>query len=69
MLERDEYMCQLRIPNKCEGRANEAHHTLGKAVTGDDPKYMVASCKPCNLHIGDPTAIDPIPHVVEWWKL
>lgn len=45
-------------PHTCTGRAGldggHAHHTLGRSVTGDDPRYLVAACAPCNLHIGDP---------------
>lgn len=33
-----------------------AHHTLGRAQTGDDPRYIVGSCEVCNLWIGDPNA-------------
>lgn len=39
----------------CTGIPNEAHHTMGKALTGDNPDHLVSACKPCNLHIGDPT--------------
>lgn len=35
--------------------AGHAHHTKGRAVTGDDPLFIVAACKACNLHIGNPT--------------
>ena len=38
-----------------------AHHVAGKAATGDDPRFMVATCAPCNLAIGDPLAGDPAP--------
>jgi hypothetical protein len=38
------------------------HHTQGRATTGDDPRYMITSCGPCNLAIGDPTTHpDPEP--------
>jgi hypothetical protein len=39
------------------------HHTLGRNVTGDeDPRYLITSCGPCNLAIGDPTQQpDPAP--------
>jgi hypothetical protein len=39
----------------CTRTPNEAHHTHGRALTGDNPDFMVSACKPCNLHIGDPT--------------
>lgn len=45
----------------CTRIPNEAHHTLGKALTGDNPDHLVSACKACNLHIGDPTTgIAPI---------
>lgn len=40
----------LRGPDR-----GHAHHTHGRAITGDDPRYIVAACEACNLHIGDPT--------------
>jgi hypothetical protein len=52
VLARDGYRCQLRIPGVCTTVAHHAHHTLGKAVTGDNPEHMVASCEACNLHVG-----------------
>lgn len=45
----------------CTGKATQAHHTRGKKVTGDDPRHMVATCAPCNYHIGDPAKHDPQP--------
>ncbi len=33
-----------------------AHHTRGRAITGDDPAHIVGACEVCNLAIGDPTA-------------
>lgn len=48
--------------------AGHAHHTLGRAATGDDPRYLVAACAPCNLHIGDPTkSSDPPNKAVTRW--
>lgn len=47
--------------------AGHAHHTGGKAQ-GDDPRYIVAACKTCNLHIGNPaTAADPKPKPRTRW--
>lgn len=31
------------------------HHLLPRAVAGDDPKYLVASCMPCNNKVGEPS--------------
>ncbi|MER5703487.1 hypothetical protein ABT023_16300 [Micromonospora sp. NPDC002296] len=48
--------------------AGHAHHTLGRGVTGDDPRYIVAACGSCNLHIGDPTKTpDPQGRSVTRW--
>jgi hypothetical protein len=48
--------------------AEVVHHTLGRTVTGDDPRHLVAACKACNLHIGDPTQhTDPPNQAVTRW--
>jgi 5-methylcytosine-specific restriction endonuclease McrA len=57
ILARDGRQCQLRIEGICRGRADCVHHTAGRAVTGDDPRHLVAACTPCNLHIGDPNRV------------
>lgn len=46
--------CRVGVRTVCTGIAQTAHHTLGRARTGDDPAHLVASCTACNLHIGDP---------------
>lgn len=52
----------------CTTTPTSAHHTRGKSVTGDDPRYLVASCSACNLHIGDPTTgADPSNEGVTKW--
>lgn len=43
-------------PHVCRHVGEVAHHTRGRAVTGDDPAHMVNSCEPCNLAIGEPGA-------------
>lgn len=59
--------CGVAIVGVCTGEATCVHHTLGRAVTGDDPRYLVASCKACNLHIGEPARHAPQPkRVTEW---
>jgi hypothetical protein len=30
---------------------------------------MIASCKACNLHVGDPTRFDPTPEINDQWWL
>lgn len=46
--------CRARVVGVCSRYASHAHHTLGRNITGDDPRYIVAVCGPCNQHIGDP---------------
>jgi 5-methylcytosine-specific restriction endonuclease McrA len=54
VLVRDGFACQLKL-DVCTSQATCVHHTAGRSVTGDDPTYLVASCAPCNLKLGDPT--------------
>lgn len=54
VLARDGYLCRLKLAGVCTTAATHVHHTLGKAITGDDPDYLVAACAPCNLKTGDP---------------
>jgi hypothetical protein len=60
VLERDAYRCQVKLDG-CTHKATTVHHTAGKAATGDDPRYLVAACEPCNLTVGDPSRHDPEP--------
>lgn len=61
-------------PHTCTGKAHatgphagHAHHLNGKAH-GDDPRFIVAACQPCNLHIGDPSKhADPTPNPRTRW--
>jgi hypothetical protein len=43
------------------------HHTLGRAVTGDDPKYLGACCSECNLKIGEPKQSSPPHRTITKW--
>lgn len=64
----NEGACQLAIVGVCEGVADTVHHTLGISVTGDDRRYLVATCTPCNLHVGDPSKRqDPPPSPSTKW--
>jgi hypothetical protein len=68
VLDRDGWRCRLRIAGVCTDVATCVHHTLGRAVTGDDPAYLVASCDPCNKHVGDPARKpDPDPRPMTRW--
>ncbi len=46
--------CQLQIPGVCTVVATCVHHVKGRAVTGDDPRWLVAACDECNLSVGQP---------------
>lgn len=47
--------CRLRVDRVCVGASEpmHVHHLLGKA-RGDNPRFLVAACQPCNLHVGQP---------------
>ena len=66
VLERDAWLCQLKLDGVCTIVANCVHHTRGKEETGNDPAFMVASCTPCNLRAGDPRVNTRSRQVVEW---
>ena len=57
VLARDGHTCKVNLPGVCVQRSDpmHVHHTLGKKVTGDDARYLVAACAPCNLTLGDPS--------------
>lgn len=68
VLVRDDYLCQIKIRGTCTGAAQHVHHVLGRAITGDDPTYLVAACAACNLAVGDPTQQpDPQPRRMTQW--
>lgn len=53
---------------RCTKIPTQVHHTLGRAITGDDPRYLVATCRNCNLRAGDPSkAGDPVAKPVSQW--
>lgn len=58
--------CTLAIRGVCEGQANEVHHLKGKEY-GDDPRYLAAVCRACNLHVGDPNRVSPRPRPTTKW--
>lgn len=59
VLERDGHRCQLEVDEQCEGVATHVHHTVGREVSGDDPRFLVAACPHCNYAIGDPRKHQP----------
>ena len=76
VLARDKYICRAHNDGYCDAvlrthtctrYATHAHHTKGKSVTGDDMRYIVASCRSCNMHIGDPRKHSPSHKRVSKW--
>lgn len=69
----NEGRCCVGVPDVCTGQAphsptvNTVHHTMGRAVTGDDPRYLVACCKECNEHIGEPKRSSPQHRTITQW--
>jgi 5-methylcytosine-specific restriction endonuclease McrA len=61
VIARDGGRCQLRVDAECAGEAETAHHTVGRAKTGDDMAYLVAACNHCNYKVGDPSRGNPRP--------
>lgn len=59
VLLRDGYRCQLQIPGICTTTATQVHHLLGRDISGDDPRYLAASCAPCNQKAGHPPTSKP----------
>lgn len=50
VLERDGYVCQLRIPGVCLGSANTGDHVVPLSRGGArlDEDNVQAACRPCN---------------------
>lgn len=67
VLQRDGGVCRVRIEGVCTHVATCVHHTRGRAVTGDDPRFLVASCAQCNRAVGDPTRTNPQPKRISKW--
>jgi hypothetical protein len=66
----DEGWCRLAAAgaHSCEGIMVHAHHTQGRARTGDDPRYIVGACETCNLKIGNPMVlVEPVAVPVTRW--
>jgi hypothetical protein len=60
-------LCQLEIGGVCTRVATQVHHTLGRNVTADDRRYLIAVCAECNRYVGDPTKFDPQPKKMTRW--
>jgi 5-methylcytosine-specific restriction endonuclease McrA len=62
VLERDGYICRLRIPGVCTTRATHCDHVVPKSRGGlDTMENCRASCAACNTHRGAGPDPDP-PH-------
>lgn len=70
VLHRDGYQCQLRLAGCTRTaplRGGHVHHTHGKKY-GDDPRFLVAACRNCNLKLGNPDrTTDPPNRTVTKW--
>lgn len=66
VLARDNWVCRIQKPGVCTYRATTAHHTIG-VVTGLDPAFLVAACRPCNSSVGHPEVADPAPRMRTRW--
>ena len=58
--------CALAVPGVCTGTAEQVHHVRGKAY-GDRALDLVAVCRSCNLHVGNPSRISPAPRPSSNW--
>lgn len=59
--------CRLAIPGICTEWATQVHHTVDRAVVGDDPAYLLAACRECNVRVGEPSETpDPDPYEWTW---
>lgn len=66
VLGRDRYRCRLQLAG-CTTIADQVHHTVPRTVVGDDPEYLVAACRHCNLKAGNPQRHEPAPRPTTAW--
>jgi 5-methylcytosine-specific restriction endonuclease McrA len=72
VLDRDGWVCQhcgIQMhegTDKNQDSAPQVHHTRG-VEHGDDPRYLVACCRSCNLSLGSPRGQDPRPRPRTQW--
>lgn len=61
-------VCLLALPG-CTYHATEVHHTSPRELVGDDPRYLIPTCHPCNMCVGPPERHDPppAPNPGAWW--
>lgn len=72
VFDRDGWVCQLcgkpipRWARKPHPLSAEAHHTRDRRLVGDDPRFIVASHRECNLAAGQPGRRDGEHEVPGW---
>ena len=66
VLARDSYRCRRPLTG-CTHTATQVHHTQARELVGDDPRYLLATCQPCNNKVGDPSTGNPDPVIRMWW--
>lgn len=59
-------LCTLQLPG-CTQHANVVDHIYGRAITGDDPKYLRAVCASCNSRHNPHTQPDPPSNPHDRW--
>jgi hypothetical protein len=59
--------CQAAVPGVCTGQQEQVHHVLGRAVSGDDRRYLMPVCAACNRAIGEPGKRLPQHKTVTKW--
>ena len=64
------HQCAGVVQTHTPGRPDsyEAHHTQGKALTGDDMRHVVVACRACNQAIGEPSEPDCRPRPATKWR-
>lgn len=59
--------CTLQIKGVCTGQATQVHHVVGREVSGDDERFLVATCGPCNRRVGEPKRSSPQHKNISRW--
>ena len=62
VLDRDSNRCRIQLAG-CTITATHVHHVLPRETVGDDPRFLVAACAPCNIRSGHPGFIVELLHL------
>lgn len=65
VLARDGHRCKMQLDG-CTTLATEVHHVAPREIHGDDPTYLVAACRGCNVRYGAPEGHDPAVQRPAW---